>query len=547
VYDIANIPFKVLNESFTSIFTKSYNIMMTQLMNNKTIRALTLFLLGVICVLGFAPFYFYLASLVAIMGLYFILFECNTIKTATWSAFCFGLGLFCMGIYWIFISLHDFGGMPSLIAALATFLLSAFMASFTALTGGLAFWITRPKGQAKGSQFRPNDLSLIIALATFWGLADWTRSWIFTGFPWLTIGYSQVPNGPLAGFLPTIGIYGVSTLTVLVSGLILYFIKTYVTSRALPNPVAMKCLTVAFGIMITGQLFTYIEWSSPFGEPVDTALIQGNIAQDLKWAPDTTANTIALYLDMVQKSKAQLIVLPETALPILSTQITPEIEAILQNQAIQNQGNLIVGIVKYVEDTRAYFNGALSFGIDANQHYEKSHLVPFGEFIPLKQAFGWVYRDLLNMPMSDMSRGSLQQQPMHLSGQKVAINICYEDVFGEEIIRQLPAATLLVNVTNDAWFGESLAPDQHLQFSQARAIETGRMMLRATNTGATAAINPKGQIVAYAPHFTQTTLNVSAQGYTGTTPYVRFGNWLFLFFSFCSFCYLVDQKYRSAR
>ena len=174
----------------------------------------------------------------------------------------------------------------------------------------------------------------------------------------------------------------------------------------------------------------------------------------------------------------------------------------------------------------------LSIGSAQSAVYRKSHLVPFGEFIPLKVAFGWIYRDLLNMPLSDLSRGSLHQTPMHIAGEKVAVNICYEDVFGEEIIRQLPAASLLVNVSNDAWYGESLAAYQHLQISQARALETGRMMLRTTNTGATAMIDPHGHVLAHAPHFTQTTLNVVAQGYTGSTPYVRFGNWPFILFCF---------------
>jgi apolipoprotein N-acyltransferase len=154
--------------------------------------------------------------------------------------------------------------------------------------------------------------------------------------------------------------------------------------------------------------------------------------------------------------------------------------------------------------------------------------VPFGEFIPLKVAFGWIYRDLLNMPLSDLTKGSIHQQPMNIAGEKVAINICYEDVFGEEIIRQLPAATILVNASNDAWYGQSNAAYQHMQFSQARALETGRTVLRATNTGATAIIDPHGNILAHAPHFTGTTLNGTAQGYSGSTPYVHWGNWLFL-------------------
>jgi apolipoprotein N-acyltransferase len=168
--------------------------------------------------------------------------------------------------------------------------------------------------------------------------------------------------------------------------------------------------------------------------------------------------------------------------------------------------------------------------------------VPFGEFIPLKAALGWIYRDWLNMPLSDLSRGSIHQQPMAIAGQKVAVNICYEDVFGEEIIRQLPQATLLVNVSNDAWYGESLAAYQHMQFSQARALETGRTVLRATNTGATAMINPHGEVLAHAPHFSETTLNVMAQGYTGSTPYVRFGNWLFLMICFLGIMFVGWQR-----
>jgi len=189
-----------------------------------------------------------------------------------------------------------------------------------------------------------------------------------------------------------------------------------------------------------------------------------------------------------------------------------------------------------------YFNSVLSLGTAPSEIYRKSHLVPFGEFIPLKSALGWVYRDLLDMPLSDLSRGDTHQHPMSIAGQQVALNICYEDVFGEEVIRQLPQASLLVNVSNDAWYGESIAANQHLQFSQARALETGRMVLRATNTGATAIIDHHGNLIAQAPHFTQFTLNGMAQGYRGTTPYVRWGNWLFLGICLIIILFLVRAK-----
>jgi apolipoprotein N-acyltransferase len=509
--------------------------------NNKFVHQLILLVLGAICVLGFSPFYVYPASLISLGGLSYFLQQSKTTKNAAWLGFLYGLGLFGVGIYWIYISLHDFGGMPSFMAGFATFLLSAFMASFIALTTACAYWLTSKVQQNNKTQ---TTLLLTMALAVIWGLADWTRSWIFTGFPWLTMGYTQVPDGPLAGFMPVIGVYGVSTLTVLLAGLMTLFMQHTLFNQQRNKTFANKVVGIISILLVGGFLLKQIQWSEPTGEPIETALLQGNIAQDLKWAPEITAQTISRYIGMVKQSQAKLIILPETAFPILSNQITPEIKTVLTDHAKANNGNILLGIVEYDEINKAYFNGALSVGSEPTQHYEKSHLVPFGEFIPFKQIFGWIYRDLLNMPMSDMSRGATNQTPMTLSNQKIAVNVCYEDVFGEEIIRQLPEATLLVNVTNDAWYGESFAADQHMQFSQARALETGRTVLRATNTGATAMIDPKGNVLAHAPHFIQTTLNVSAQPYTGITPYVRFGNWLFIILSFGAVALLLIRKYR---
>jgi apolipoprotein N-acyltransferase len=185
------------------------------------------------------------------------------------------------------------------------------------------------------------------------------------------------------------------------------------------------------------------------------------------------------------------------------------------------------------------------FGIsnlDAVQTYHKSHLVPFGEFIPLKSLIGWIYRDWLNMPLSDLSRGGYAQKPMLMAGQKIAVNICYEDVFGEEIIRQLPEATLIVNASNDAWYGRSNAAEQHLQFSQMRALETGRMVLRATNTGATAIISSKGHVLATVPQFTTVILNGSVEGYAGSTPFIRWGNWAIISLLFIALILLWARK-----
>lgn len=479
---------------------------------NQITRILLPFILGALCVLGFSPFYLYPISIFSLIGLMYCWQQCETAKQAALTGFMYGLGLFGVGIYWIYISLHIYGGMPGIMAALSTFLLAAFLSLFPAATGALSKRISTHRKHA-----------FLIAVPIFWALSDWIRSWIFTGFPWLTMGYSQLPHGPLAGYVPIVGIYGVSTITVLIASLTYALLnKNMVNFRRLS-------LIALVGIIIGGALLKTIEWSAPSGKPLNVSLLQGNIDQTIKWAPEIAEHTLNQYLHMVEQSKARLIILPETAMPVLSSNIPEEMIARLKQHAINNQGDILVGMVE--RENGEYFNSVLSYGSSETAVYRKSHLVPFGEFIPLKTIFGWIYRDWLNMPLSDLSRGSIHQQPMQVAGEKVAVNICYEDVFGEEIIRQLPEATVLVNVSNDAWYGDSYAADQHMQFSQARALETGRMMLRATNTGATAIIDRKGYVISHAPHFEQTTLNGVVQGYTGTTPYVRWGNWPFIVFS----------------
>lgn len=369
-----------------------------------------------------------------------------------------------------------------------------------------------------------NQAFLLLSIPVLWGLSDWIRSWIFTGFPWLTMGYSQVPHSPLAGYMPIVGVYGVSVLTVFLAVLIAYWVNK-------PSLIFKRNSIAAFVLLIVvGNVLKIVEWTTPFGKPISVALIQGNISQLEKWSPETAQNTIDQYLAMIQTSKADLIILPETALPVISSQL----DAPVKNALIEygKQHPLIIGMVEYKEDTAEYFNSAISFSETENQTYKKNHLVPFGEFIPLKKIFGWIYRDWLNMPLSDLSRGGWEQAPMRVAGQNIGVNICYEDVFGEEIARQLPAATLLVNISNDAWYGQSYAANQHMQFSQARALETGRYMLRATNTGATAAIDQHGYVFAHATHDVQTTLKVTAQGFSGRTPYVIWGNWPFIVFCF---------------
>jgi apolipoprotein N-acyltransferase len=495
-------------------------------MNTPASRLLAAFALGGFAVLGYAPFYFYPAPILALAGLFYFWQNAANPRQAAWLGYTFGLGIFNVGVSWIYISLHDFGGMPVLVAALCTFGFCAFLSLFPAAVG----WLSRQ------NRFTNKSLATLSAAPLLWVLVEWIRSWIFTGFPWLTVGYSQIPNSPLAGFVPILGVYGISLLVALIAAWLALWVGTKNTL------LRKKILAVLILIWVAGSLLNLHEWTEPAGAPISVALLQGNIPQNMKWQPEIAQQTLDEYLAMAEKSDARLIVMPETALPVIVDQLPPGYISQLQAHAIKNDGDILVGAVEF--DSDQYYNSILSFGTASTQTYRKSHLVPFGEFIPLKSAIGWIYRDLLHMPLNDLSRGSIHQNPLAVAGQQIAVNICYEDAFGEEIIRQLPQATMLVNASNMAWYGNSWSADQHLQMSQTRALEAGRMMLRATNTGATAIIDTKGHIRAYAPQFTETTLEGTAQGYIGSTPYVRLGNWpvIVLFFGLLALLWVRKKK-----
>lgn len=466
-------------------------------------RATVALLIGAFSVFGFAPYGLFWLPWLTLAALLCLWQQAATPAQVFKLGLAFGLGLYGFGIYWIYISLHTFGGMPWWFAGFATLCLCAFMALFPALAGYLAKRVGH----------------LLWAAPLLWALSDWVRSWIFTGFPWLTLGYSQAPDSPLAGFLPVLGVYGVSALVMLFAACLV---------AVASSGQRLRVAVVLLILLISGSALTQVPWTQPVGKSVSVALLQGNISQTIKWSPEHAEQTLRQYFDMVQQANAQLIVLPETALPVLLEQLAPVYLDALKQHAQKQQGDLLVGVVESKQGE--YFNSAISLGASPNQSYSKSHLVPFGEFIPLKSVFGWIYRDWLHMPLSDLSRGT-SKKPLLIAGQKVGVNICYEDVFGEEIAQQLPQAELLVNISNDAWYGQSFAADQHMQFSQVRAMETGRMVLRSTNTGATAIINKNGQVLQHAMHDQAVILTGEAQSYRGQTPYVWWGNWAFLVLS----------------
>ncbi len=461
-------------------------------------------LAGALCVFGFAPFGVFPVPVLALAVLFVLLQQAATPRAAARLGWSFGLGLFSAGIGWIYVALHDYGAMPFVLALPATLLFAAFLALFPAV----AVWLPARLGVADWRR-------TLLALPAAWVLLEWVRGMIFTGFPWLTLGYAH-SGSPLAGYALLLGVYGVSLVAAVSAGLLaLLWQQRW-------NRTGQLALTVLLLLWGGGALLRTVAWTQPQGDPVSVALVQGNIPQDIKFNEDAMIGTLETYRRFALQSEARLTVLPETALPLLRDEVPQSLVEQLRNHARQTGGDVLIGA--FEKDDGSYYNSVFTLGTAAEQHYRKHHLVPFGEFIPLRPVLGWFINSVLDIPMGDQARGAAVQPPLEVAGQRVAVNICYEDVFGEEIIRALPQATLLVNVTNDAWYGYSHAAAQHNQISQLRALETGRMMLRATNTGVTSIIDRDGRVVQQLPQHQEGVLTGMAQGYTGSTPYVSWGN-----------------------
>lgn len=469
--------------------------------------------LGAVSVLAFAPFGWFALVWFSLGGLFLLLRQATGWRQGAVLGFAFGGGWFGVGTSWVFVSLSVFGGLPPIIAGIATLLFCALLAMFPALASG--YFVRWQRG---------GFLARAALFAALWMLFEWARSWVFTGFPWLSLGYSQSPPSPLAGYAPIVGVYGVSVLTAFLAACIAETVSTAFHRKYLPLLWPLLCGGALIGI---GAFAADLRWTEPQGQTVKVALLQGNVPQDLKWRPEKLTDSLTIYGELMRAHPAELTVLPETAIPAFLDQLPRPYLEMLLNHALAQQGDLLFGVA--VGDGAHYANAAVSIGVSPTQLYNKSHLVPFGEFVP--PGFGW-FLDMMRIPMSSFTAGPDRQAPMEIAGQKVAINICYEDVFGAEIIRALPEATMLVNLSNTAWFGDSLAQPQHLQIAQLRALETGRPMLRATNTGMTAVVGVDGKVLAVLPPFTRDALVAEVQGYGGSTPYVRWGNWAALLLAF---------------
>lgn len=453
--------------------------------------------------LAFAPFGWYPLALVS-LSLLFISWDHNSPRQAAWRGWLFGLGMFGTGVSWIFVAIHVFGQSGFFLAGLLTFLFVAFLASYLAVLG----WLFKKLSPAT---FSAADLILLLPVG--WLGFELFKGWFLSGFPWLDVGVSQI-DGPLQGYVPVLGVHGVSWLVALSAGLL-------ILSWQKKQRWAMAGLLL---IWLSGPALNQVNWTHASGKPLETAIIQGSVPQQIKWAPEQLVNTLVLYQKMTEQHwDADLIVWPENALPAFYHQLEAFYLKPLAQQARDHQSDILLGLPVMDDDGESYYNSMLSIGQSEEGLYHKQHLVPFGDYVPFEWLRGLIA--FFNLPMSSFVPGPSNQPLLDVAGHRLGISICYEDVFSTEVLQTLPEASLLVNATNNAWYGDSLAPHQHLQISRSRALETGRPLVRSTTNGISAFVDHKGQILAQTPQFEQAALTQSVQPRQGETPYVSLQRW----------------------
>jgi len=459
--------------------------------------------LGALLTLSFAPFNLYPAAVLLVLPLFASALSFAPRRAAR-HGFAWGVGLFLSGTYWIYVSVHVFGQAPLWIAILLMFGLVLIMAGYCAATGWL---LARLAGG--------DPLRLALAGPAAWVLVEWLRGWVLSGFPWLALGYAQV-DSLLAGWAPLLGVYGVSWMLLLSAcGLLLLVTRRYAA-------IAVPLVVLPW---LAGFLLQSVPWTGPSGSPFRVTIVQGGVSQDRKWLPEQFNTTLELYRNaLLAAESSPVVVWPEVAIPALVDQVDGFLD-LLQSDLRSRGQSLALGILERDIASREIYNSLLLLDGATRQVYRKRHLVPFGEYFPVPD-FVREWMRLMSLPNSDMTPGDdVQPLLVAANGTRMAAAICYEDAYGAEQLYALPDAAVLINVSNDAWFGDSIAPHQHLQIARMRALEAGRWVVRATNNGVSAFIGPDGMLTGTAPQFRFATLTHQVEPRQGLTPYARTGNW----------------------
>ncbi len=470
---------------------------------------------GALTTLAFAPFDLsWLVFLTLAVAFYF--WNKLPAKQAAMSAWLFALGLQGTGVSWIFHSIHTHGNAPVLFAVFLVFLLCCVLSIFTALS---AYSVNR---------YLPNKpvLRLILFYPASWVVFEWLQGYLFTGFAWMQLGYTQI-DLPLSGFAPIFGSHAVSGFVAISAGALVLLIQQSVKQSKQLKPkyslsVTLPAIFLSVALLwLAGAGLKTVSWTEKAGDAIKVSVVQGNIAQKDKWKPQMKQLTLDRYRELtLAQQDIDLFVWPETAIPAYLHRVTPYIQQ-LRHEMKQRDADLLLGIFVKNDENRV-LNSTLNIHGDI---YHKRHLVPLGEYVPFRFLMEFFNR-FVDIPMSDIDSGADEQALLVAAGVPLGITICFEEAFARNVIRDLPEAKLLINMSNDAWFEDSHQPHQHHAIARMRALETGRYMIRATNTGITSLIGPHGEVIKQLPQFEIAVLNGEVQPLSGATPFVRLGDWL---------------------
>ena len=462
-------------------------------------------LAGALVTLSLAPYKLWPAGLLSCALLAWLLSTC-TPRQALWRGWLYGLGMFGSGVSWVYVSIHVHGYAPVPLAATLTGLFCAGLALFHALFGLLYVRFIRPL---------PGGM--LMGFPLLWVLFEWLRSWILTGFPWLLLGYAHVET-PIAGWAPIVGVFGLSFVCAITG------VCAFLAWRS-RQPVAVATYgVIVLTLWAGGAVLKPIQWVARASEqPLSTAIYQPNVPQEHKWDRQYYYPILRqLEEGTIPLLGHDIVVWPEAAIPNYYQNARSFIDPIAA-QASMTDTTLVTGIPYRPEGTQHYHNSILALG-GGTGVYHKQRLVPFGEYVPLEG----VLRGLIaffDLPMSAFTAGPTGQSPLQAGAYRMAPYICYEIVYPDLVASTASNADLLITISNDSWFGESIGPLQHLQMAQMRALENGRYLIRGTNNGVSAIINHRGQIVKASEQFIETTLVGEVETMLGKTPFGSFGSW----------------------
>jgi len=488
-------------------------------------RFLALFVSGALLPLSLAPFYFWPIAIVSMAVLFRNLQE-QTPKQALAKSLVFGFGMFFAGASWVYVSIHEHGFIPAPMALIATTLFCLFMAVLFALPFILSALIPQ------------NPASWLIGLPSIWVLSEWFRSWAFTGFPWLYSGYAHTETW-LSGWAPIGGVMWLSFLTALAAALLSQLSQGRRNQRS-----AKMALISVIAAVVSGYFLQQVSWTSPTGKNLSVVLIQPNTDQNKKWTYSEREGILQQLQNQTQPHwGADIIIWPEAAIPTTPKNVWKFLDR-LDRQAKVNQTALITGIPTYDASRRLFFNSVIALGANRGQ-YNKTRLVPFGEYVPFAAQLRGLIK-FFNLPMSFFSLGDADQPLLNIAGEKVATAICYEIVYPNLVASMAREATMLLTVSNDAWFGHSIAPRQHMQMARMRALENAKPMMRGTSNGVTALVDHRGEITATIEQFNAGELSGYIAPRSGQTLFSQTGSWPTVILSLLICAGLIARRRKAA-